>query len=127
MIKISPVLQEVTDTIKAIDTFKNVYLGKPKGVERSQNTPFALIILEQISHKGINITLTVQVVIVFDTKNDTAELYDDFLATDYKVKESLMSLPYDVSIEDTFLDEDRLVSLKAGVIRFKINNLVEFR
>ncbi len=127
MVKISPILQEVTDTIKAIDTFKNVYLGKPKGVERSQNTPFALIILEQISHKGINITLTVQVVIVFDTKNDTAELYDDFLATDYKVKESLMSLPYDVSIEDTFLDEDRLVSLKAGVIRFKINNLVEFR
>jgi len=127
MVQIAPIIKEIRKTLQDTEIFKNVYTGKPKGVERSQNTPFALVILEQINHQGININLIVQAVIVFDTKNDTQKLYDDFLEADYRVKEALMRLPYDVSVEDTYLDEDRLESLKAGIIRFKINNLVEFR
>ena len=64
---------------------------------------------------------------MFDIKNDTDKLYEEFLEADYSVKEELLKLPYAIEIEDTFLDEDRLESLKAGVIRFKVSGLMEFR
>ena len=127
MVKILPILEDIEDVINRVNIFKKIYIGKPKGVERSGNTPFAMIILEQINHQGAMINLIIQIVIVFDIKNDTKKLYDEFLEADYIIKEELLKLPYKVEIEDTFLDEDRLETLKAGVIRFKISDLIEFK
>ena len=94
MVKVSPVLKEIKEAISKVNIFKKIYIGKPKGAERSGNTPFAMLILEQISHNGVKIDLIVQVVIVFDIKNDTDKLYEEFLEADYSIKEELLKLPY---------------------------------
>jgi len=114
------ILEKLKANLERLDIFKNIFIGKPKGVDKSINTPFALIIVEQLNHKGITKDVIVQIVIVFDFKNDTKKLYDEFFKAEKSVRESLFTLPYKIEPLATFLDEDRLETLKAGIIRFKV-------
>ena len=123
MFYILKALEDVRDNLTELNKFKKVFIGMPKGIERSKETPFAIILLDQIDHKGVRIDLTFQLVIAIDIKNDLEELYKDFLELDYLAKENLFRLPYKVAIETTFMDEDKLTAFKAGIIRFKILDL----
>ena len=122
MIKIYPILEEIKNSLKDLD-FKSLKIGLEKGADKAINTPLCRIVVEEEIDKGVLSDLIVQIVVGFDIKNDYEKLYDEFFDTTYKIKKSLFSLPYKITLLNTITDEDRLNTLKAGIIRVKLEGL----
>jgi len=122
MVQIYPILEEIKNTLKNLG-FKTLKIGLEKGADKSINTPLCRIVVEEEIDKGILSDLIVQIVVGFDIKNDYEKLYDEFFDTTYKIKKALFSLPYKITLLNTITDEDRLNTLKAGIIRIKLEGL----
>jgi len=123
MINIVPVLHNVKELIQSLNIYKSVKLGLEKGADKAINCPFARIIVDEIEHRGALIDLHLSIVIAFNTKNDYEKLYEEFFTAEYTTKMSLFKLPYKIELITSITDEDRLVNLKAGIIKFKIIGL----
>jgi len=124
MVNIYPVIQEIKTVLSEIEGIKSLRIGLERGADSSINTPLIRIVVEKTEAKGMQENLFFQVVLAFDTKNDLELLYEKFYAMEYRVKELLMSkLSYEIYFLSSVSDEDRLNSIKAGVLRFKIEGL----
>lgn len=117
------ILQKIKDALAPIETIKSLKIGFEKGADKSMNTPLIRIISEGSISRGAVEDLTVQIAIAFDLKNDVEELYKQFYILETEIKAKLETIPYKVQHLDTIMDEDKLPSLKAGIIRFKIMDL----
>jgi len=124
MINIYPILQQIKEVLEPLN-FKSLKIGLEKGADKSINCPLCRIIVEEEIDKGILSDLVVQIVIGLDVKNDYEALYNKFFELNYKVKLALFKLPYKIELLNTITDEDRLNSIKAGIIRVKIRDLNE--
>ena len=127
MVNLYPYLVDVKNKIEEMDIYKSIKIGLERGADKSVNTPLCRIILESAEYKGVLANAIVQIVIGFDTKNDYEKLYSEFLEFEFKTKNKLLELPYNVMVLNTITDEDRLTNLKAGIIRISLNNLVEYK
>jgi len=124
MIDTYPYLVMTKEAIIDTNLFKSVKIGLEKGADKAINCPFARVIVEDMEYKGVLTTVTLEVLIVFDTKNDIEKLYSEFLTASNKVIDSLFKMPCKVELLNTITDEDRLANFKAGMVRFKIKDLI---
>ena len=124
MIKIYPILEEIKTALSPLN-FKSLKIGLEKGADKSINTPLCRIVVEEEIDKGVLSDLVIQIVIGFDTKNDYERLYNEFFEKVFEIKKILLSLPYKVELLNTITDEDRLNTIKAGIIRVKFKDLNE--
>jgi len=124
MIQIYPILEQIKQVLEPLN-FKSLKIGLEKGADKALNCPLCRIIVEEEIDKGILSDLIVQIVIGLDVKNDYEALYSEFFELNYKIKSALFKLPYQIELLNTITDEDRLNSIKAGIIRVKIKNLNE--
>jgi len=127
MINIYPILLEVKEKLKAISGVKSLRIGLEKGADSSLNAPLLRVVAEGVEAKGIRESLTFQIVMAFDTKNDLELLYEKFYTMEFEVKNLLTKLPYKIYFLNSVSDEDRLNALKAGVLRFRIDDLIGSR
>jgi len=125
MINIYPILLEIKEELKKIEGIKSLRIGLEKGADSSFNCPLIRIVSERNEAKGLRESFTFQIVIAFDNKNDMEERYEQFYNMEHQVKNLLMKMPYEIFFLNTINDEDRLSALKAGLMRFKIENLVD--
>lgn len=124
MVNIYPILKDIKTTLSEINGVKSLRIGLEKGADSAINTPLVRIVVEKTEAKGLNEDLIFQVILAFDTKNDLELLYEKFYEMEYTVKELLMSkLPYEIYFLSSVSDEDRLNSIKAGVLRFRLVGL----
>jgi len=117
------VLQTIKNELSKIDTIKSLKIGFEKGADVSSNCPLVRIVPEGSEAFGNTETLTVQIVVAFDLKNDIETLYQEFYALEKTIKDSMNHIPYRTLHLDTIMDEDMLKSLKAGIVRFNITHL----
>ena len=127
MVNVYPYLEIVKEKLIELNKFKNVKIGLEKGADKAINCPFARIIQESEEYKGVITNAVIQIVIGFDTKNDYELLYKEFNEVLFYVKNKLFEIPAEIELLDAAFDEDRLVNLKAGILRVQLNNLVEYR
>ena len=127
MVNLYPYLVEIKNKIEEMGIYKSIKIGLERGADKSINTPLCRIVLESAEYKGVLANAVIQIVIALDTKNDYEKLYSEFLDFEYKTKNKLLELPYNVVVLNTITDEDRLTNLKAGIIRVSLNNLVEYQ
>ena len=127
MVNVYPYLEMVRDKIIELDIFKSVKIGLERGADKAVNCPFVRIISESEDYKGIVTNAVIQVVIVFDTKNDVELLYKEFYSALFEIKNKLFELPLKIELIDAYFDEDRLLNLKAGVLRVRLADLVEYK
>ena len=121
MTNIFPIISSIKNTLSEIDGVKSLKIGLEKGADSAMNTPLIRVVVEKTEAKGMIEDLYFQVIIAFDTKNNLEELYEKFYNMEYDVKELLTrKLPYETYFLSSVSDEDRLNSIKAGVLRFKI-------
>ena len=125
MINVYPYLEMIRDKIIELNLFKSVKIGLEKGADKAINCPFIRIISESEDYKGIVTNAIVQIVIVFDTKNDIELLYKEFYAALFEIKNKLFELPLKIELIDAYFDEDKLANLKAGILRVKLADLVD--
>ena len=125
IVNIYPHLENVKSILTDLSIFKSVKIGLEKGADKAVNTPFARIVVETIEHKGALSDAVIQIIIGLNTKNNYEELYKEFFNTDYIIKNALFQLPCKVEILNSITDEDRLINLKAGIIRFKLKGLID--
>jgi len=124
MTNIFPILQDIKETLSKIEGIKSLRIGLEKGADSAINTPLIRLVVEKVESKGAYESLIFQVILAFDTKNDYEELYEKFYNKEYEVKELLISsLPHEISYLGSISDEDRLNSIKAGILRFRIDGL----
>jgi hypothetical protein len=127
MVNLYPYLVDIKNKIDELNIYKSIKIGLERGADKSINTPLCRIVLESVEYKGVLANAVIQIVIALDTKNDYEKLYSEFLDFEYKTKNKLLELPYNVVVLNTITDEDRLSNLKAGIIRISLNNLVEYK
>jgi len=127
MVNVYPYLEMVRDKIIELDIFKSVKIGLERGADKAVNCPFVRIISESEDYKGIVTNAVIQIVIVFDTKNDYELLYKEFYSALFEIKNKLFELPLKIELIDAYFDEDRLLNLKAGVLRVRLADLVEYK
>jgi hypothetical protein len=127
MVNLYPYLVDIKNKIEEMGIYKSIKIGLERGADKSINTPLCRIVLESVEYKGVLANAVIQIVIALDTKNDYEKLYSEFLEFEYKTKNKLLELPYNVVVLNTITDEDRLTNLKAGIIRISLNNLVEYK
>jgi hypothetical protein len=127
MVNVYPYLEMIRDKIIKLDLFKSVKVGLERGADKAVNCPFVRIISESEDYKGIVTSAVIQIVIVFDTKNDVELLYKEFYAALFEIKNKLFELPLKIELIDAYFDEDRLANLKAGVLRVRLADLVEYK
>jgi len=122
MIQIYPILQQIKEVLEPLN-FKSLKIGLEKGADKALNCPLCRIVVEEEIDKGILSDLIVQIIIGLDVKNDYEALYNDFFELNYKIKSALFKLPHKIELLNTITDEDRLNTIKAGIIRAKIKDL----
>ena len=116
------ILEQIKHELSPIG-FKSLKIGLEKGADKAINCPLCRIVVEEEIHKGALSDLVVQIVIGVDTKNDYEALYKEFFGLHKEVKAALFRLPYKIELLNTITDEDRLLTIKAGVVRVKIKDL----
>lgn len=127
MVNVYPYLEIIRDKIIKLNLFKSVKVGLERGADKAINCPFVRIISESEDYKGIVTSAVIQIVIVFDTKNDVELLYKEFYSALFEIKNKLFELPLKIELIDAYFDEDRLANLKAGVLRVRLADLVEYK
>ncbi len=117
------ILTDIKTTLTNIQTIKSLKIGFEKGADVSANCPLVRIIPEGSEAKGIKEDLTIQIAIAFDLKNNVEELYKQFYALEKEIKNAMELIPYKCIHLNTIMDEDKLSTLKAGIIRFKVMDI----
>ncbi len=125
MINVYPYLEAIKEKIKELNEFKSVKIGLERGADKAINCPFVRIIQEAQEYEGFRVDLILQIVVVFDVKNDLEKLYKEFNEAIYKIELKLLELPVKIEPLSVNYDEDRLMNLKAGVLRIKLKDLDE--
>jgi hypothetical protein len=126
MINVFPYLEMIKEKLNELN-FKSVRIGLEKGADKAINCPFARIIQESEEYKGVITNAIIQIVIGFDVKNDYELLHKEFNKTLFEVKIKLFELPIEFELIGSYFDEDRLTTLKAGILRIKLKNLIEYK
>ncbi len=124
MTDIYMVLKRIKHVLEPIG-FKSLKIGLEKGADKAINCPLCRIVVEEEIDRGALSDLVVQIVVGFDKKNDVEALYREFFDTTTLIKRSLFALPYKIELLNVITDEDRLNTIKAGIIRVKIKDLGE--
>jgi predicted sulfurtransferase len=127
MVNVYPYLEMIKEKLIELNLFKSVKIGLERGADKSINCPFARIIQESEEYRGVITDAVIQIVIAFDTKNDYETLYKEFNDAIFEIKNALFKLPIEIKLLEAVYDEDRLVNLKAGILRIQLNNLMEYR
>ena len=117
------ILNDVKNGIATVEGIKSLKIGFEKGCDISSNTPLVRIVSEGTKATGTIEDLTIQIIVAFDLKNDLEQLYKDFYALEAKIKSAVLSLPYQIVLLGTIMDEDKLKALKSGIIRIKVLNI----
>ena len=127
MVNVNPYLEINRDKIIKLNLFKSVKIGLERGADKAVNCPFVRIISESEDYKGIVTNAVILIVIVLDTKNEYELLYKEFYSALFEIKNKLFELPLKIELIDAYFDEDRLLNLKAGVLRVRLADLVEYK
>lgn len=103
--------------------FKSLKIGLERGADKAVNCPLCRIVIEEEIARGALSDVVVQIVVGIDKKNDVEALYEEFFDFHARIKKALFALPYQIEILGTVMDEDRLSTIKAGIVRVKVRGL----